>query len=216
MASDPERLLQLVEAADIVETDGDGYTITAAFAEHRAAARDRLATESAADLVPDALDLDRAALLDPDRSPELAAVLAVRELADVDWVEAVGIASALTRFDDPHPELPAAFVPLAESEIAGFLRANPLGLVVFWSDESPACTTVLDDLDELAAAGELDDIALGAVYAPEATAFSREEYQVNVVPTTLFCIGERVDSRLIGAFPPRAFLAEVETIRERA
>ena len=218
MAADPERLLGIVEEAGIVAPVGDGYELTTAFAEARQAARERLEVASAEAIVPASAEIDRDALLDPERPPELAAVLAVRALADVTWAEAVGIASAVTRFADAGAaaELPPVFVPLEESEIAGFLRANALSLLVFWADGSPACATVLEDVAGPAAEGALDDVALGAVYTPEATAYIRETYQVNVVPTTLFCIGERVDSRLIGAFPPRAFRGEVETIRERA
>ena len=218
MAADPERLLRLIEEAGIVAPAGDGYELTEAFAEARRTARERLEGDAAAVPIPDDAAVDREALLDPERPPELAAVIAVRELADVDWAEAVGIASAVARFagSTAKGDLPPVFVPLEETEIEGFLRANRLSLLVFWADDSPACATVLDDVAALADEGALDDVALGAVYTPEATAFIRETYQVNVVPTTLFCIGERVDSRLIGAFPPRAFIAEVETIRELA
>lgn len=219
MDADPDRLLQLVEDADIVRAVDDGYELTGAFERARDDARDRIATEPVESLVSADADVDGAVLANDQQAPDFAAVLAVRELApSIDWADAVRIASAVTRFDgSPASEgVPDIFVPLNESEIEAFLRANELSLVVFWSDSSESCELVLADVSELEAAGELDDVALGAVYTPDCTEFTRETFQVNVVPTTLFCIGERVDSRLIGAFPPRAFRAEVETIRERA
>jgi hypothetical protein len=55
-------------------------------------------------------------------------------------------------------------------------------------------------------------MGLAAVYGDQCQRLLRDRFDVAVAPTTLFCAGGRVDSRLIGAHHQDTLASEIEII----
>lgn len=147
----------------------------------------------------------------------VADAMAIRQFVDgLDRTAAVRAAAALEAVDDPPPMegVPEGFVRLAAEQIEPFIDRHSPAIVFFWKEDCEACETVRDQFETLRSDGVLDPISLGAVYGPDGVPYIREEFDVAVAPTTLFCVDGRIDSRIIGDHIPQLFRDEVEILTE--
>jgi hypothetical protein len=215
----PEELLERLLERDVLAESGDELELTGTFqsarADRKAALDDADEDERAAAraTVAEALGLD----------PEMvdlrlvATARALEETAGFDEPTAARVALSLKRFDAPSPEhgSPEGFTPITGEEIPAFLDENPAALIYFWKEGSDACQSLRSDLEDLREAGHVPDgVALVSVYGPGSPRYLREEYDVAVAPTVLFCANGRVDARLVGVHQPSSYRREMEIIAE--
>lgn len=214
------RLLDDLVAAGVFEETKDGdLSPTEAFLRRREAHR-----SSVADLDDAGFEerLQRYGVDDPsaaDVPPEvLGDAMAIAELAaDVGGERCLLAAQALERADlaETPAAVPAGFVPVDPEEIQPFLRAHPAAILYVWREDCDPCDDVREYLETMLEEGELPEaVGLGAVYGPADPALLRDEYQVAVSPTLLFCKDGRIDSRIIGPRVYGAILNEVRIITE--
>lgn len=111
--------------------------------------------------------------------------------------------------------VPEGFVRLDGDDVETFMAANPAAVIYCWREDCEPCDGAKEALETLLEDGEIPDrVGLGAVYGPDWADQLREDYQVGVAPTTLFCVDGRVDSRIVGNPGTPAFRSEVRTIAE--
>lgn len=116
-------------------------------------------------------------------------------------------------YDDPTTHVPKGFMPLNPEYLPIFQRVYPANVLFCWREDCPPCETVSSDFKDLWESNLTPDgIGLGAVYGPSCARELQEKFEVAVAPTTLFCISNRVDSRIIGSFGEKALQAEMSTI----
>ena len=220
---DFERLLEDLLEAGIFEPSEDGeLRTTDSFGrrreEHRravasfddeefrstasayATADDVAASDVGVDALGDAMAIfEVAGSIDRERS--LLAAMAL------DRIEATGAASGV----------PDGFVLLEGEDVEGFTQNHPASVIYCWREDCEPCDGARESFEALLADGTIPDpVGLGAVYGPDSADLLREEYQVAVAPTTLFCVGGRIDSRIVGNPGYEAFRTEIETIWEQA
>lgn len=166
--------------------------------ERYATAEGVAASDVGVDVLGDAVAIYRAAdALDRERG--LLAALALER------IEAAGRTSGI----------PDGFVQLDGEDVDGFVAANPAAVVYFWREDCGPCDGARESFEALLDDGEIpESVGLGAVYGPDSADLIREEYQVGVAPTTLFCVDGSVDSRIVGAPGYDAIRNEVATIVE--
>ena len=150
----------------------------------------------------------------------LGDALAIYHVAEpVDRERSLLAALALDRIgaSEREPGVPDGFVALDGEDVDGFRRNHPASVVFFWREDCDPCEGARESFEALLADDVIPEaVGLGAVYGPDSADLLREEYQVAVAPTTLFCVGGRIDSRIVGNPGYEAFRAEIETIWESA
>lgn len=110
---------------------------------------------------------------------------------------------------------PEQFLPVHGERLSVLLPLTRRGIVYVWREDCDPCDQVRETIEDLLGGGA-DDIALFAVYGPDAAEYLYEHYDVSGAPTTLFVVDGEVDSRLQGARYSEAYAGEIETIRELA
>ena len=111
--------------------------------------------------------------------------------------------------DPPRDALP---VPLTDGELAPFLAAAPLPVVVdFYSPTCGPCRTLAPVIDRLARRywGKVILAKLDTSLAPASAA----RYQIRGVPTLLFFKNGSVVDQLVGAVPEPQLVAKIEAFR---
>jgi len=211
---DSEAVLQRMVAAGLVDVDGDRVSPTEAFQ----AARERIRAADGGREPPDWLTADLVAAdhLDTDL---VVTARAVADVADgMDHREVGLVATVLDRLDDPPTaDVPAGFVPLHQEDLRGFLARHDASVLFVWKPGSRSCERMADALGELHATPEVDEsLGLGSICVEDGAELLREEYDVALLPTVLFFVGEAVDCRIIGPRPPEQVAREVEIIAEAA
>lgn len=216
-----EELIDALLEADIFEPSVEGElrpseSFQRRRAEHRAAVegfdQDELADALAEYATTGAVDPDEVG------RRALGDAMAIHEAADaVDRERSLLAALALSRIESssPAPGVPDGFLPIAGEDVAAFMGNHPAAIIYCWREDCPPCDGARESLEELLADGVItDSVGLGAVYGPDSPGLLREEYEVGVAPTTLFCVDGRIDSRIVGNPGPEAFQTEVEIITD--
>jgi len=209
---DGEATLERMVSAGIVETEGDEVVPTEEFER----ARTRILEEDG---------LERPEWLSSDRIPAggdgaefVATAKAVAELGDgMDRDEVGVVATVLDRLEDPPTAAgaPEAFVPLHQEDIRGFLRRHEASVLFVWKPGSDSCERMADTLSHVHSLPAVDEtVGLGSICVADGADLLREEYDVGILPTTLFFVGERVDGRAIGVRGLERVRREIEIITD--
>lgn len=207
-------MLSSLAAAGVVHDDGEAVTLTDSFRERRGEVREAIAggDDSPVSAAVDAALEAAATAVDTDLRATAGAVAATTDL-DPEAVAAAAL--ALGRVEEPPAAYgaPDGFTPIRGEEIAAFLERHPTAIIYVWGDDCEPCETVRSDLEAMQADGEIpDSMGLAAVYGDQCQQLLRDRFDVAVAPTTLFCTGGRVDSRLIGAHHTQTLASEIEII----
>lgn len=214
----PEKLLEKLIENGVLRQESESLVLTDEFKDRRETRRESPGN-SREELVA-SLDVSRdlKATLEelPDRT---AADLLALDTFDLPFEpsELITVGKALKQFDEHTPTdgIPRDFVPIEGEHIPSFLDRYPTAVLYFWREDCEPCSVVRERLEKL-----LDDtltsgdVGLGAIYGPGSAEFIRDQYDVAVAPTTLFCTDGRVDSRVIGAEPLGVYRREIEIILE--
>lgn len=129
--------------------------------------------------------------------------------------EGFSIARGFHVFETRPEEVPDGFVPLEFNEISTFLKQYDGAVLYVWRRDCPPCDTVRDRLEQLLKSDVIPrNLGLGAVCGPDCVTVLREQYDATVAPTLLFCIGTKVDSRLVGAHDISIIQHEIEMIEK--
>jgi thiol-disulfide isomerase/thioredoxin len=146
----------------------------------------------------------------------LATAMGIREVAtSIDTTQALLIAETFRRFerDEPTDGVPNGFVPIEGGEIKSFLADNPVSILFFWREDCPPCTTMKERLEALIEDGTIPEtVGTASIYGPNYVSHIREQYQVAIAPTLLFCTNGRVDTRHIGETHENVLLEDLEFI----
>lgn len=221
-ADDFERLLDDLLAAGVFETAPAGeLRLTDSFQREREERRREAGSlgdefESTVAEYATAEDVDPSAV-----TPEtLGDAMAVYHTAEsIDRERSLLVAEALQRIQSTERRagIPEGFVHLDPADIDGFMATHDAAVVYCWGDDCDPCDGAKEDYEALLADGVIPDwVGLGAVYGPDSPELLRERYQVSVAPTTLFCVGGQIDSRVVGNPGYEALRSEIETITELA
>lgn len=112
--------------------------------------------------------------------------------------------------------VPHGFVQLDGEDVDGFVRNHEAAVVYFWREDCAPCDGARENFEALLDDGEIpESVGLGAVYGPDSAELLRENYDVGVAPTTLFCVDGAIDSRIVGNPGYDAFQSEVRTVTGR-
>ncbi len=196
-----EEVLQRMIDAGIVESDGGHVFPTAEF---EARCSELQAPENTQHR-PEWLTAD---LVDPERLEDdfVATALAVAEFTDgMADHEIVVAATALDRLAEPPRTtgVPEEFVPLHQEDLRGFLVEHRASVIFVWTPGSSSCERMADTLSRLHTLPPVDEtIGLGSICVEDGAELLREEYDIAILPTTLYFAGRSVDVRAIG---PRDF-----------
>jgi len=211
---EPESILSSLAAAGVVHDDGEEVTLTESFRGQRAEIRETIAGEDDSPVSSSVETALQAAATEVDR--ELRATAgAVAAATGLEPEAVAGAALALGRIEEPAPThgVPDGFTPIRGEEIAAFLERHPTAIVYVWGDDCEPCEAVRSDLEEMQERGTIpDSMGLAAVYGDQCQQLLGDRFDVTVAPTTLFCAGGRVDSRLIGAHHQETLASEIEII----
>lgn len=164
-------------------------------------------------------DLVRAAekITDGDAAP-VAGFLALRrhlgDISEANCAQLVPVLDQLLRGPPRSSGAPEGFLPTRGDLLPFLIPILQLGIVYFWRDDCDPCDLVKNDFE-----AHFDetptDMGLLAVYGTD-WVDEIHEFQVGAAPTILFIRDGRVDTRLVGAFPPSALEREIEKLRELA
>jgi thiol-disulfide isomerase/thioredoxin len=215
----------LIDAGVLEPSDsGDSFSLSAGFLAAVADAEDALAggssIESALDeRFDDGTVVEALASLDGVDRQFVATYCALADrfeaLAHDDLVRTVAVLRQL-QGEAPRTEgAPDQFLPVHGERLSALLPLTQRGIVYVWREDCEPCDLVRETLEDLLEE-DADDVALFAVYGPDAAEYLYEHYDVGGAPTTLFVVDGEVDSRLQGAHYSESYAGEIETIRERA
>ena len=113
--------------------------------------------------------------------------------------------------------VPSSFLSVGVGELPALLESNPAALVFCWRENSDPSAGLRDDLEQLCADGVIPEwFGLGAIYGPTNAAPLRNQYDVTVAPTLLFCIDDRIDCRLVGHHNIETTINEIEILADAA
>lgn len=212
---------ELVAADVLVEHDQDeDFELGPRFVRERE--RQRAELDEAGDAFEryaSTLDVDRKEL----DGATVAGALAIQELAtDIDDRTAIIAADAIGRLTDDVPleGAPDGFAPIRPDEVAAFVDQYDGAVVFFWGDDCEPCDRMREEFEGLVERGMIpDELGLAAVYLgreadidSETIDLIAEEWMVTVVPTTLFFLHGRIDSRYYGWKPKDALDHEIEIL----
>jgi len=218
-------LLETLVDLDVLAADGTGETLSVAPAFADSVQRTRAALTDHDDLraglaerFEDERVVDALARVGNEDLDFVAYVCALAErgedLSRDDLVRTVAVLRQL-RGTVPRTEgVPDFFLPVQGDQLATLLQFAPRSIVYVWQADCEPCDLMRETFEEVLGE-ESADVALFAVYGPDAAEFLYEEYDVAGAPTTLFMLGDRVDSRLHGAHYPQAIEGELATIADR-
>ena len=218
-ADEDELFTRLLESS-ILERDGDRFTLSPAFENERKRQRRRfegLSAEERSDVIDRYLS-DLSVDIDEVGVKTVHDGVAVMEFApEFTPVESLRVAFAVGRFDDPPRGVgvPDGFTPLRAHEIPLFLHQHSASIVYIWQDDCDPCDDVRETLEGMVRDGVVDErVGLAAVSGENQVEYLHDRYDVGFVPTTLFCVGDRVDSRLLGAKRRLIFEQEASILQE--
>jgi len=113
--------------------------------------------------------------------------------------------------------VPPSFLLLGIDELPAFLESNPAALVFCWREDSEPSVGLRDDLGQLCADSVIPEwFGLGAIYGPTNAAQLRDQYDVTVAPTLLFCVDGRIDCRLVGHHNVETITNEIDILSNAA
>lgn len=145
--------------------------------------------------------------------------MAVQEFtSEFTLTESLRVAFAIRRLNDPPRSsgAPDGFTPLRAPEIPLFLQQYSVSIIYIWQDNCSPCDGVSNILTKLVNDGVVDEqVGLGAVSASNQVEFLHNQYEIGFVPTTLFCVGDQVDSRLLGGKRRVIFEKEADIIQDQ-
>jgi thiol-disulfide isomerase/thioredoxin len=159
----------------------------------------------------DAVDLAR------DRESLVGEYLVVSDvdgLCHRDRLYALALLSPLVAPQPPDHGAPEPFVPVDGRRLPLVVLTVERAIVYVWREDCPPCDLMRDDLEAVVDGG-LGDIALFAVYGPDAMNVLADRYRVTGAPMTLFFLDGSVDARLRGANHPEVIQKEIEKLRAR-
>lgn len=220
---DFEELLDALLEAGVFEPSEDGeLRPTQAFHREREERRAEIAAmddEAFDDAVDRFATDDDVAASDVD-ADTLGAAMAIHDSSEaLDRERSLLAALALGRLEETErePGVPRGFVRIESGDVDGFVGNHPAAVIYVWREDCDPCDGARENFESLLADGEIPEwVGLGAVYGPDAADLIREEYQVGVAPTTLFCVDGAIDSRIVGNPGYEAFRSEIRTITEAA
>lgn len=210
---DTEDILDRLVDAGVLRSSGDRVSLAEQFQRRRA--------EIAAEMgEPDRrawlaeTGVDREAI-DEDAVVDAATIDEFVE--DVDGRETLAAASALERIENPPNATgaPDGFVPLHQEDLPAFLRRHRASVVFVWKEGSPSCEEMAGTLGELEGLAVVDEtVGLGSICVDDGADLLRKRYDVGLLPTTLFFVGEAVDSRFVFPRGLKSVQREVEIITD--
>jgi thiol-disulfide isomerase/thioredoxin len=127
----------------------------------------------------------------------------------------VDVMLLLLDFERPEPPTdgrPAYFTSVHGELLDLLILRAERAIVYVWRRDCDPCDAMRVAFDELFTEPPAD-IALFAVYGPDAAASLEREWDVAAGPTTLFVRDGGVDSRLVGAKPRSTIEREIDTLR---
>lgn len=216
-----EMLDRLVDDGVIDHGDDGRLVLTDGFRDRRHACRTELEAmdedeyESTLDEFLSAVDR---AVDVVDRDTVADAVAVGRTCESLDRADCLVVALSLDRFDEPPRTdgVPDGFLPIRGREVGTFLQQNHAAIVYFWREDCAPCDLVREKLEALLDEGTIPaETGLVAVYGPNSPTLLREEFEVGIAPTVLFCSDGSPDSRLIGDSSERILRREVEFLCEK-
>lgn len=194
---DAEEVLQRMIDAGIVASDEEHVFPTAEF-EARCS---ELQSPETTQPRPEWLTAE---LVDPERLDDgfVATVRTVAEFTDgMADHEVVAAARALDRLAEPPRTtgVPESFVPLHQEDLRGFLSEHRASVIFVWTPGSSSCERMADTLSRLHTLPPVDEtIGLGSICVEDGAELLGEKYDVAILPTTLYFVGQAVDARTIG------------------
>lgn len=172
-------------------------------------------TESIAEDIELSLDLSVSAL-----DADVVAVIATLDdvtnnLSSDELLTSVLIVQQI-EYNDPTTNVPLGFIPLNWKYLPIFQKVYPANVIFCWRKDCSPCEEVKSDFEDLRESNLIPDaVGLGALYGPSCSRELQGKFDVTAAPTTLFCIGNDVDSRIVGSYGQKALQAEVSTIHEK-
>lgn len=208
----------LVEAGVLEADSDDDLSLTDDFREVRSTHRERIAEldedEFGRTREPYVVD---GPVSDVGRE-DVADAEAIGEMVDSTTPrQRIVIARALARYEDPPPSegAPTGSVPIHPWDVQSFIEQYPVSIVYFWREDCGPCDEIRKKLETVVDEPIFPEcVGFGAVYGPEDPAYLREQFDVGIAPTTLFCVDGTVDSRLVGDHTLDTIRQEVEIIAE--
>jgi len=201
---DVEELVDEFVASGVLEHTGDrGLRVTGTFGEHRDEYREQAASLTDAEFearVEEYAGGGAAEVADVDQQTLGDAMAIFHATEDVSRQQCLTGALALQTLEATTAEqLPDGFLALGGDDIERFIQQSPAAIVYFWREDCGPCSAVEEHFEELLDADAVPEhVALGAVYGPDAVDLIREQYDVTVAPTVLFCSDGTVESRIVG------------------
>jgi hypothetical protein len=118
--------------------------------------------------------------------------------------------------DDPTTNVPMGFIPLNWEYLPIFQNVYSANVLFCWREDCSPCEEVKSDFEDLRESDLIPDgIGLGALYGSSCSRELQEKFDVTAAPTILFCIGNKVDSRIVGSYGRKALQAEMTIINEK-
>lgn len=214
---DPERLLAVLVDEGVVATADDGLRLVDEFEDDVQRRRERFEALDREEVRGElAAATDSGDVLDAmlDVPSVAASYVALSEAAGLTHPQRLRVVSLLDSMIDPPPDegAPEAFLPVSGDHLPFHVAINERSIVYVWRHDCPPCDVVRDDLDD-AFETPPDDLALFAVYGPDAATRLQELYDVPGGPATLFFYRGTVDARLYGAYHDTVLQNEIERHR---
>jgi hypothetical protein len=210
-------LLEQLAAADILRETPDGLRLSDRFRTERATVTDPGDASSAVRARIRDRSSKAASSVDPKLPP--TAVTLRRTLPSLTPSDAVTTAKTLRRIEVSRriDGVPSGFLSLGAEELPAFLVSNAATLVFCWRENSDPSEELRGDLERFRREGAIPPaFGLGAVYGPSNVRTLRDRYDVAAAPTLLFCVGGRVDCRLIGHHALATVQNEIRILAETA
>jgi hypothetical protein len=118
-------------------------------------------------------------------------------------------------YDDPTIDWVPKSLPLQFDYLPIFQEVYPANVLYCWREDCEPCDEVKADIESLDTDGLIpEEIGFASVYGPSCSQELNQQFNVTAAPSTLFCIGNRVDSRIVGSFGQKAIEAELNTIHQ--
>jgi hypothetical protein len=218
---DEDTILERLVSGDVLTRDGSGFALSDAYLESTDRVRSRLEadSETARSYLEENIENDELVgasmdVCERDSTP-VAGFLALQTHLDVPESNCVQLTPVLDQFLRGMPEsegAPDPFVPIRGDLLHLLIPILQRGVVYLWRYECEPCDLVKGDFEEYFETPP-PDMALLSVYGPN-WIDDIGAYEVGGAPTILFLRDGRIDARLVGAFPPKALVKEIEKIRE--
>lgn len=200
----------------VIEPAGQSLRFTDEFSEEidrNRSRADELKGGGGADTEDGALE----ALLEVDPDPTAVSIyLGLAEFASgLSPDTRLGLVALLVQLQrdvPPTDGAPAGFFPIDGDLLELATTFNERSIVYVWRHDCEPCDIMRDEFEDVLADGHDEPILKLAVYGPDWPDLLEEEYGVVAGPTTLFMLGNRVDTRLVGAQFRSVITNEIETL----